>query len=158
MLDSLWQGVSSHGKPGKVVEFHFLFPGLEKSWKLTPGFEKFIKVMEIIRHPLVKPHDLVPLLNPAHPDSDIDMSSRKIEIDLIFVIILRLNRLQIIQGMACLILPPCIGTCLFHAHSQVKGHWIFSFGHGKIIAIQWIHSAVSEIGPLFLFRILWSSG
>ena len=37
------QGVSSHGKPGKVMEFHFLFPGLEKSWKLTPGFGKFIK-------------------------------------------------------------------------------------------------------------------
>ena len=37
------QGVSSHGKPGKVMEFHFFCPGLEKSWKLTPGFGKFIK-------------------------------------------------------------------------------------------------------------------
>ena len=37
------QGVSSHGKPGKVMEFHSFFPGLEKSWKLTPGFGKFIK-------------------------------------------------------------------------------------------------------------------
>ena len=37
------QGVSSHGKPGKVMEFHFIFPGVEKSWKLTPGFGKFIK-------------------------------------------------------------------------------------------------------------------
>ena len=26
--------------PGKVMRFHFLFPGLEKSWKLTPGFGK----------------------------------------------------------------------------------------------------------------------
>ena len=34
------QGVSSHGKPGKVMQFHFLFPGLEKSWNLTPGFGK----------------------------------------------------------------------------------------------------------------------
>ena len=34
------QGVSSHGKPGKVLEFHYFFPGLEKSWKLTPGFGK----------------------------------------------------------------------------------------------------------------------
>ena len=42
-LDHLLQGVSSHGKPGKVMEFHFSFPGLEKSWKLTPGFGKFIK-------------------------------------------------------------------------------------------------------------------
>ena len=50
------QGVSSHGKPGKVVEFNFLFPGLEKSWKLTPGFGKFIKVMEIKRHPFAKRH------------------------------------------------------------------------------------------------------
>ena len=30
-------------KPGKVVEFHYFVPGLEKSWKLTPGFGKFIK-------------------------------------------------------------------------------------------------------------------
>ena len=37
------QGVFSRGKPGKVIEFHFLFPGLEKSWKLTPGFGKLIK-------------------------------------------------------------------------------------------------------------------
>ena len=37
------QGVSSHGKPGKVMEFHFVFSGLEKSWKLSPGFGKFIK-------------------------------------------------------------------------------------------------------------------
>ena len=37
--EALSQGVSSHGKPGKVMEFHFVFPGLEKSWKLTPGFE-----------------------------------------------------------------------------------------------------------------------
>ena len=41
------QGVSSHGKPGKAMEFHFLFPGLEKSWNLTLGFGKFIKVMEM---------------------------------------------------------------------------------------------------------------
>ena len=35
------QGVSSHGKPGNLVmEFHFVFPGLEKSWNLTPGFGK----------------------------------------------------------------------------------------------------------------------
>ena len=37
------QGVFSLGKPGKVMEFQFSFPGLEKSWKLTPGFGKFIK-------------------------------------------------------------------------------------------------------------------
>ena len=104
------------------MEFHFLFPGLEKSWNLTLGFGKLIKVMEIIKNSLAEPHSLVPLLNPAHPDSDIDMSSRKIEIDLIFVIILRLNRLQIIQGMACLILPPCLDTHLFHAINYVKGH------------------------------------
>ena len=42
MLTSV-QGVSSHGTPGKVMEFLFLFPGLEKSSKLTPGFGKFIK-------------------------------------------------------------------------------------------------------------------
>ena len=48
------QGVSNHGKPEKVMEFHCLFPGLEKSWKLTTGFGKFIKVMEIKRHPLAK--------------------------------------------------------------------------------------------------------
>ena len=54
------QGVSSHGKPGKVMEFHFLFPGLEKSWNLTGGFGKFIKVMEIMRHPLSKPHSSGP--------------------------------------------------------------------------------------------------
>ena len=37
------------------MEFHFFFyPDLEKSWKLTPGFGKFIKVMEIKRHPLAK--------------------------------------------------------------------------------------------------------
>ena len=35
---NLLQGVSSHEKPGKVMEFHYFFPGLEKSWKLTPGF------------------------------------------------------------------------------------------------------------------------
>ena len=50
------QGVSSQGKPGKVMEFHLFFPGLEKSWKLTPGFGKFIKVMEIKRHSLAKWH------------------------------------------------------------------------------------------------------
>ena len=60
------QGVSSHGKPGKVMEFYFLFPGMEKSWNLTPGFGKFLKVMEIITHPLAKLCCLVPLLNPAH--------------------------------------------------------------------------------------------
>ena len=38
-LQSKIQGVSSHVKSGKVMEFHFIFPGLEKSWKLTPGFE-----------------------------------------------------------------------------------------------------------------------
>ena len=37
------QGVSSHGKPGKVMEFHFHFPGLKKSWNLTRAFGKFIK-------------------------------------------------------------------------------------------------------------------
>ena len=35
--------VQGHGKPGKVMEFHYFFPGLEKSWTLTPGFGKFIK-------------------------------------------------------------------------------------------------------------------
>ena len=40
------QGVSSHGKPGKVMEFHFIFPGLEKSWNFTPGHGKLMKVME----------------------------------------------------------------------------------------------------------------
>ena len=45
-----FQGVSSHGKPGKVMEFCFLFPGLEKSWNLTQGFGNFIKVMEIMRY------------------------------------------------------------------------------------------------------------
>ena len=54
------EGVSSHGKPGKVMEFHFLFPGLEKSWNLTPGFGKFMKVMEIIWHPLAKLRGSVP--------------------------------------------------------------------------------------------------
>ena len=43
LVDGLLHGVSSHGKPGEVREFHF-FPGLEKSWKLTPGFGKFIKI------------------------------------------------------------------------------------------------------------------
>ena len=38
----LLQGVSSHGKPGKVMEFHFFSrPG--KVMELTPGFGKFIK-------------------------------------------------------------------------------------------------------------------
>ena len=51
----LSQGVSSHGKPGKAMEFHICFPGLEKSWKLTPGFGKFIKGHgNFKRHPLVK--------------------------------------------------------------------------------------------------------
>ena len=37
------QGVSSHGKPGKVMEFHyFFFQAWEKSWKLTPDFGKYI--------------------------------------------------------------------------------------------------------------------
>ena len=80
------QGVSSHGKPGKVMEFHFLFPGLEKSWNVTQGFGKLIKIMEIIRHPLAKHHGSFPLLNPALQNRDIDMSSMKIEIDLIFFI------------------------------------------------------------------------
>ena len=44
LLISFWDwGVSSHGIPGKVMEFHYFFPGLEKSWKLTPDFGKFIK-------------------------------------------------------------------------------------------------------------------
>ena len=30
-------------KPGKVMEFHYFFPGLEKSWKFTPGFGKPFK-------------------------------------------------------------------------------------------------------------------
>ena len=68
------------------MEFHFLFPGLEKSWNLTPGFGKFKKVMKIIKNPLLEPHSLVPLLNPAHQHRDMDMFSMKIEIDLIFVI------------------------------------------------------------------------
>ena len=37
------QGVSSHGKRGEVMEFHYFFPGLGKSWKLIPDFGKFIK-------------------------------------------------------------------------------------------------------------------
>ena len=91
---------------------------------------------------------MVPLLNPAHQHRDIDMSSMKIEIDSIFFITFCLKRLQIIHGMACLILSPCLGTCPFHAISHVKGHWIFSFGHWKVmenswnnyyISIQWIH-------------------
>ena len=28
------------------TEFHYFFPGLEKSWKLTTGLEKFIKSHE----------------------------------------------------------------------------------------------------------------
>ena len=52
---AIWQGVSRHGKPGKVMGFYF-FTCLEKSWKLTPGFWKFIKVREIKRHPLAKQH------------------------------------------------------------------------------------------------------
>ena len=113
------QGVSSHG--------------LEKSWNLTPGFGKFIKAMEIIRHSLAKLHGLVSLLNTAHHHMDIDMSSMKIEIDLIFVITFCLNWLQIIQGLTCCIIPPCLGTCLFHAISHVKGHWICSFGLWKVM-------------------------
>ena len=60
------------------------FLSQEKSWNLTPGYEKLIKVMEIIRIPLAKPHGSVPLLNPAHQHRDIDMSSMKILTDLIF--------------------------------------------------------------------------
>ena len=86
MVSQFVQGVSGHGKPGKVMEFHFLFPGLEKSWNWTPCFGKFIKVMEIIKNLLVEPHGLVILLYPAHQHRDIDMFSMKIEIDLIFVI------------------------------------------------------------------------
>ena len=47
------------------MEFRFPFPGLEKSWNLNPGFGNFIKVMEIVRGPIAKPHSLVSLLNPA---------------------------------------------------------------------------------------------
>ena len=103
------------------MEFHFLFSGLEKSWNLTSGFRKITKVMEIIRYPLAKLQE-VPLLNPTHQHRDIDMSSVKIEIDSIFFITFCLKRLQIIHGMACLILSPCLGTCLFYAISHVKGH------------------------------------
>ena len=80
------------------MEFHFLFPGLEKSWNLTPCFGKFIKVMEIIKNLLVEPDGLVILLYPAHQHRDIDMSSMKIEIDFkIFVITFCINWLKIIQ-------------------------------------------------------------
>ena len=119
------------------MEFHFLFPGLEKSWNLTPGFGKLIKVMEIIKHSLAKPHGSVSLLNPAYQHRDIDISSMKIEINLIFLITLCLNWLQLVQGMACLILPPCLGTCLFHAIIHVKGPWFFSFGHWIVMEKSW---------------------
>ena len=115
------------------MEFHFLFPGLEKSWNLTLGFGKLIKVMEIIRHPLIKPHGSFCLLNPAHHHRNIDMSSVKIKIDLVFFITFCLNWLQIIQGLACHIPPPCLGTCIFHAISYVKNHCIFSLSHGKVM-------------------------
>jgi len=36
------QGSRGHGKPGKVMEFNFHIPGLEKSWNLM----KMTKVME----------------------------------------------------------------------------------------------------------------
>ena len=68
------------------MEVYFLVPGLKKSWSLTPGFGKFIKVMEIIKNPLAELHGLVPLLNLAHHHRDMEISSMKVEIDLIFVI------------------------------------------------------------------------
>ena len=117
-----WKTWKSHGisfsfsRPGKVMEFDSKFWKFHKShgnYKILPGS--------------------VLLLNQSHQQRDIDMSSMKIEIDSIFVITFCLNWLQIIHVMACLILPPCLGTCLFHAISQVKGHWIFSFGHWKVM-------------------------
>ncbi len=39
----LIQGLCSHGKPGKVMEFEKVFPGLEKSQKTR----KMPKVMEL---------------------------------------------------------------------------------------------------------------
>ena len=59
-LKFIYQGVSSHGKPGKV--------------------------MEIIRQSLAKLRGLVPLLNLAFQHRDIDMSDMKIKIDLVFFI------------------------------------------------------------------------
>ena len=73
------------------MEFYLLFPGLEKSWNLTAGFGKFLKVMEIMKNPLAEPHGLIPILNPAHHDGDIDMSRMKVEVNLIFVITLCLT-------------------------------------------------------------------
>ena len=35
--------------------------------------------------------------------------------------------------MACRILHPCLGTCLFHAVKHVNGPSNFSFGHGKVM-------------------------
>ena len=69
------KGVSSHGKPGKVMEFQFLSLGLEKSRDLTLVFWKFIKVIGM------KLYCSVPLLNPTHQHRDIDISSTKIEKD-----------------------------------------------------------------------------
>ena len=66
---SLFQGVSSHGKPGKVMEFHFLFPGLEKSWKLTPGFGKFIESHGNLKGILSR-NGVVPFFHPAFQYKD----------------------------------------------------------------------------------------
>ena len=80
-LNSQSKGVCSYGKPGKVMEFHFLFSALSKSWKLIPDFGKFIKVMEMITYHLAKPHGSIPLFNSARR-----LSSMKIEIDLNFFV------------------------------------------------------------------------
>ena len=135
------------------MEFYFLFPGLEKSWNLTPGFGKFIKVMEIITHPLAKLCCLVPLLNPAHQSTQGYWClnfSMKIEVDFIFFITFCFNWLQIRHGMGCLALPPCLRMCHFMPQvmekvieflaSVIEKSWK---SHGKFFAVQWIHPVIT---------------
>ena len=108
--------VSSHGKPGKVMEFHFCFPGLEKSWKLTPGFGKFIKSYgNFKRHPLsIQGYIYVIRSNFGvlhiflYCDWNLVHGSQR-------------QKTPNHTSMACCIFPRGLGICLFHATMHVKG-------------------------------------
>ena len=100
------------------MEFHF-FPGLEKSWKLTPGFGKSLKVMEIKRHPFAKQHC-------CFLSSSISIQGIRSNFGVFHIFLYsdwnlvsgsqRQNHRELVASAgAC-----GLGTCLFHAKKHVK--------------------------------------
>ena len=115
------------------MEFHFLFPGLERSWNLTPGFGKVIKVMEIITPETAQFGSSFKSCTSTQGYWYVQQENRN-RFNLFHHILLKMTPSHTAYG---LLHPPALPRYMSHAISHIKGHWIFSFSHWKVMERPW---------------------